>query len=455
MLRSRRSLLINLTALALGAVVAWKVGQGIAKGPALPQEWVYVTLAAASSVMIFRDPIWGLYLFPVALFVIPTNTHLAGIRFLSPPLMIGAVTLVVGFAHRVVKGKRLPLSKVVLIVILLIGWHLFYFLINYGEDAGLRLYNFAQGSITLFLAWLVIDTREQATRVMYAWIFAWLGRSILSITRFLNRASFAPTAWPMLPRITDAQIGANTNEMAWIGLLFIPVILEVALAERGLRMRMAWFATLLIVVLGTLVTYSRSGVLGIFLSIVVLLLLEGKPTRGLFRYIIVAMVCIMTVWLFISTFPAFSVRLEAVQDAVLERMAWWQGGVRLSRTSPLMGVGPDDLANPGTHSYVAKSAMEFGVLYVLLFATLFGLMLRNNWQLLRGDLDPTTRAVSMGIAVSTLVAIAESFFGITFQSSAYAMVFWVFQGVQMAYWNSIRRQTPEHSGGFPSARKAM
>jgi hypothetical protein len=226
--------------------------------------------------------------------------------------------------------------------------------------------------------------------------------------------------------------------LAWIATLFVPVILGLAVAEQRRRFRIGWLAALAIVLLAISLTGSKAGLLGVLLSISMLFLLHRSQKEKALQSLIAAAISAVPVWLLLGNFPTLADRLQVTVGDILARVSWWQRGVSVFRTNPLMGAGPDDLSNPATHSYVVKSGMEFGALYVLLLATLFGLMLYNGWQLLRSRLDPTTRAICLGITVATLVAIPQAFFGLTFQASTYAMVFWVFQVVQLTYLNDIR-----------------
>ncbi len=442
-----RSLLLPGAILLVGLPVLWITFREITAQTPTPQEWVYIILTGGSCFIALQRPIWGLYLFPFALFVIP-ETYLGGIRFLSPPLLILAATLAASLVHTITTGQRLPMSKLIVLVGLLIGWHLLYFLAGFGPQAGLRMYTFAQGAIIVFVASWVIDSPKQATRVIYAWTLAWTILSVVLIIQFIRWLDLNSYTLATAARIPDSFAtltfaNPNVNILAMTGGLFVPVALELSIAKQKLSTRLVWIAALVIIVTAILLTFSRAGIVGLFMSLGIWLVLRAPMRRSTgpkrLHSLAIVGVCAFVIWLVLSSVVPAASRLGEARGEISGRLSMAKVGYAVVEENPLLGTGADD-GNPGTHSYIVKSAMEFGVFYLLLFSSLYLLLLYNGWRLYRArEVDPLISGISLGITVATIVALPQTFFAITFQTSMFTVVFWTLQVIQWTYWESLRR----------------
>jgi putative inorganic carbon (HCO3(-)) transporter len=100
------------------------------------------------------------------------------------------------------------------------------------------------------------------------------------------------------------------------------------------------------------------------------------------------------------------------------RLELWQDAQTLFLQSPVIGLGYDtyrylDRVGPyrDTHNYYIKVAVETGVVGLLIFLSLLGLMFRQGWRLFRCADDPFLKAMGLGFAALMVCAIVVNVFG--------------------------------------------
>ena len=418
---------------AIGALLAYWFGKRIV----LYEDVMIVALPVVLMLCVYaslRRPIVALYILAIMVFVIPSHQYFLNIRLLSPPLMFAAAGLLGAAGRRAQLKQKWMIPLPVLLLGVLLVFHVLYAALGIGERAKLELIDYVQNIIPLLLFLLAMKSRQEARRVIYAWVLAdaiYNGLFIADFVRVQNISSLAQLM--EIERTGNLTNLVEINVVSWQTSLVLPFILNAAIVEKRPGLLPLWLLAALVTCVAAIFTFGRVGLFSVLLSLLLTVAFNLGNRRGL-RLWLMIIVLTLAGWTLVSNMRMLSGRIGLVGEELPYRMALIQQGLETWARHPLFGAGPSR-SNPPTHSYFVKVAMQFGTFYFLIVVALFGMMLRNSWRLLRSPLSDEERAIFRSIAIMVIVAIPQTVFGITLEIAWYAMFFWLCLGAQLYYLN--------------------
>lgn len=318
--------------------------------------------------------------------------------------LLGGLTLTSVFAqslfHRHTTG--IPFARGLLWGLAFIGW---MFVTNTaaallpGDDDRVWLFTFVQ---LLILAWLggrLLDTPKKHYVLMAVYSLV----AVISAIYAIQQGFVGETIKESI-RSGGLAGGANAAARYYaVGVVFLYFLQKIA-QQRILRL-LSWLG-IGILVYGTLVTVSRTGLL-LLVAVVGMLMIQRWQGRGRAQGVIVFLIAIGVIWVFADNVLSIARSiLPAVRegtDTVGVRYALWQAGLRMWQASPLWGVGigqyprylplfGGDLLSPrylglGAHNMYIQVLAETGAIGLLLFLGFLGTALYNLWHTATGKND--------------------------------------------------------------------
>lgn len=225
-------------------------------------------------------------------------------------------------------------------------------------------------------------------------------------------------------RVWGALGGAfgNPNDLALHLATMIPLACALLFSSRHLLIRPLYFACILLMTGGLIVTFSRGGFLGLAAAIAVFGWKVGRNNRFL-----VVVVGIVLLAVFIAFAPGdYTGRLASIYDHNLDtgsasaRNALFRQSLYVTAANPIFGVGMGNFSILGirsqvTHNAYTQVSAELGlgalVIYCLLLVTAFKRLLRIEAAT---DRTPRTRRLhflAIGLQASLVAYAVSSFFG--------------------------------------------
>ena len=187
-----------------------------------------------------------------------------------------------------------------------------------------------------------------------------------------------------------------------------------------------------------LVSTSRAGMIGVFLVLSFVPWFATVTVRRRMWILVISVLGMVVFWRGVEYIvelgllpPERLVYSTGLVNTLQLRVQTLSRGFEIAARNPLTGTGPLELI--GTHSYFAKSAMEYGFIYFLIVVFAFAWLIWCARRLWRRLSNPVSRAFTWGIMLAGLIAIPQALFGITLQEVIYAQVFWLFHGVLTIY----------------------
>jgi O-antigen ligase len=209
--------------------------------------------------------------------------------------------------------------------------------------------------------------------------------------------------------------GPSTHVMTYSGLL-LPLSLFLIILV--VHEKKPWMiASVTVVSLALLLTFTRSAWLG-WLAAVFVLLLATRPRWMVFVVtLLIAGFVVLPMSLFSRAVSSFDTR----QSSNLDRIRMLQAGADMIRDYPLLGVGPANVKEvypmyrkadaprfrpPHLHNNIVQIWAERGVLAVAAYLLLLGLFIR---ECIRGWHGPGRQFAEIGIAVTVALFYAGLF----------------------------------------------
>jgi putative inorganic carbon (HCO3(-)) transporter len=223
----------------------------------------------------------------------------------------------------------------------------------------------------------------------------------------------------------DGQLGGifgNPNDMALHLVTMLPLAAALAVGSRNLLKKAAYAAGALLLVAGTLVTFSRGGFLAMSASLFVL----AWTLRRRNRLAVVACACALFVLFFAVAPGAFSARIFSIFDRSLDaygsadaRQALLLRSVVVAARNPILGVGMGNfplvsIRNQVTHNAYTQVAAEMGLAALALYALFLWTPLKGLRRITRETFDArrTSRLyyLAAGMHASLVAYMVASFF---------------------------------------------
>jgi O-antigen ligase len=198
--------------------------------------------------------------------------------------------------------------------------------------------------------------------------------------------------------IRSAGLAGGANSAARYFLVALIFLYFLQVRQTNMLIRMALFAFMGLIILGVLVTVSRTGILLLAAAVGLLIMMERGGNRP--QALVLVLVSITIVWFFADNILAISrsilPSIRTGSDTVGVRYGLWKAGIKMLEDQPLQGVGlgqyPRQLPyyghewlkvkylNKGAHNMYIQIAAETGLIGLFLFLGLLALSLRIFWR---------------------------------------------------------------------------
>lgn len=373
------------------------------------RPFVYGALLTFSALYYFRpeDFIPGLNYIPMA--------RIAGV--------IGAVALIVGMMGRD-RAKLPPVVKILWLLLLQLALCVPFAL--WPGGAFTRVFeNFGKAVIVAMLISMAVVTTWELRKLL------WIQVSAVALVTFFSI---------LLNHFRDGRLQGiqksileNPNDLAINIAISFPLGLAFMLHARGFR-KALWGIALLFMALGVVLTYSRSGLMALILSLAICVWEYG--VKGKRRYIVVVTVVALVVGLGAALSTAhYRARVESIFMGNIEgsgdkgsldaRKALLKKSIVIAVTHPLVGVGPGCfmLVDEGwvvAHNSYTELAAEAGFPALFLFLWAVGAALKNISQARKStnyEKDPEFRLFTQALWAGIVAYLV----GACFASTEYSL----------------------------------
>jgi hypothetical protein len=293
-----------------------------------------------------------------------------------------------------------------------------------------RLLAWCQGIAPFVLFSLTVHNEREGRRVLMLWVLAYGLHGMITVLD--TAVSGSGLSLVAVARLRTEESAGNANALGWVGLLYLPLSIGLALAATRRWKRWVWWGAFVGITLLLIFGFSRAAMFGMFMTFgLAVLILPSRKERLMMTFLLlVASGGLILSWKVAATHVVGSSRSltrRSVEDSyaeVSQRLeSMWLGWQIFSRNL-WFGTGfRSDL--PGTHSYFVKIAMEFGIIYLVFSIVLFVYLLRVSFKVARLSQVKQVRNLAWSIFIAGIVAIPESCFGITLTTAGYIQVFWL------------------------------
>ncbi|HTT94700.1 MAG TPA: O-antigen ligase family protein [Solirubrobacterales bacterium] len=280
----------------------------------------------------------------------------------------------------------------------------------------------------LFLLIQMIDTREQAVRLLRVLVASCAAASLYGIVGFVT-GTVERASGPI----------ADPNDFAYMMAAVIPLALFLCVEDR--RWRLAWVASTLLLLGATFATLSRGAVVGLAALLLWAIVTRRIGVGGTLAVVVASVLVIAAAF----TFWASTVEQRLTEKNQIaaansnSRAAFWAAAEEMWEAHPVFGVGPGrfpieaknyvknspiELENPIVHNSYIEILVEAGPLALLLFLGMLGaawLGATRAARLARSRQDRTTIRLASAAKGTLLVAIVSGFF----LSEQIAPPFWI------------------------------
>jgi O-antigen ligase len=252
----------------------------------------------------------------------------------------------------------------------------------------------------------------------------------------------------------------NSNALAGLLELVLPVLTIYFLEERGWYKRFLYLLLAFPMVLSLLFTYSRAGFFSTLLALFVLFLirLRGKSVIVIILLIILIFGIAANTTLLSRQF--FSLKMENVMadPSLFFRLWQYLGYIDNIRHHPILGLGwgvAKDTSHygyfvvtqapiasvGGLNSAVFDQLVKGGVVYFLSYSLVLFLIIRENLRFLRRVKDPKYRKMAWGFLGSILAFLPHQLVDSIIKQSQPIVVFWLFMGLMYSAYLLYQKET--------------
>lgn len=303
----------------------------------------------------------GLYIFTFLVFFRPYEWS-PSLMWLSKSALITAlVTLLVFLPTQLGLENRLTLrSREVNMVLLLLLLGLIS--LPQANDKLLAWNSFVEFSKVVVMFIVMVNVLRTLGRVKALWLLILLASLVLSVRAVLD---YRAGRLALGTRIGGAIGGLfeNPNDLALHLVTFLPIVFALALAARNPFSKLVYAIATLILVVGTVVTFSRGGFLGLLVTFAVLSWRLVKQNRP---FVIVGAAMLLAGFLLLAP-GAYRTRIATTKDdSAAARTDELKRSIYVSIRHPLLGVGMDNYilysnTNHATHNAYTQVSSEIGI----------------------------------------------------------------------------------------------
>ncbi len=308
-----------------------------------------------------------------------------------------------------------------------------------------------KGFIVAILVSLVVDSISQLRRLI-----------------FIQASSVAVMTWVSVLLYKGGRMGGvlggvfdNPNDLAINIALNFPLCLMFLMVAKNPVVKLLWFAGLIVMARGLMLTYSRSGFLALAVAIIFSLWEFGIRNK---RYYLLAAAACCAIALLIVGPQSYGDRIKSIfsndvsvyGDAKEARMELLKESLIVTAKRPLFGVGPGQFpAYTGqphiTHNTYTELSAESGIPVLVLFLLVIRECFRNLVKIRDTALykeDPDVRMYTSALWAGMAGYLA----GAAFASTAYQLFPYFMVGYTTALLRLCSEQTASATVNAPATR---
>lgn len=242
----------------------------------------------------------------------------------------------------------------------------------------------------------------------------------------------------------------DPNELSLAVAIVMPLAFAFFDRRRTVRHTALVLATVALAGVCAVFTRSRGGQI-VFLLVLGVYFVRRFGARG----VVVGVACALPILLLGGRDTA-----EAA-GSTLERLEAWAAGLRMFRSSPLLGVGLGQFTEHHyltAHNSYVLTAAELGFPGMVLWSSIVYLSVKIPAKALRGGGLAEGHPVppeALPWALALLAALTGVLGGMLFLSYAYKEVLWIYMGLSGALYQAIKRHQPSFRVGFGARDLAL
>jgi O-antigen ligase len=422
----------------------------------LPSEIVMaLTLGGVVLVVLMLNPLLGVHLFVALIYfesILTSKSGVTGMKVAGPIILLGWF---LSLAIRREPPFRFDRFNVIMFFFLAwLGMSVFYAMD--GDEALGRFYTFVQLVVATLMFMSVVDTVPKVRGLLWSIVIWSAIATVAGLGRYYSEMSRSVSGF-----------AGDRNTFAIYANVAIVCTYVLYQSSRG-RGRILLSLIMPILFFGLALTFSRTGVLAMMLSLFVVGYWIAREKRiatvlvTLAILVLIAAVLPETFWARVGTIGP---SMEGRRESFGTRVDLWSMGLQMIRDHPILGVGLGNFATATmryahgeylmsrlvAHNAYMSVVAETGIIGLCLFLALHGMALkslhraRNVGAILH---DPSLKMMSIA-AEGSLLAIMFSALSLSSEGLKYL---WLFFGLA-ASLGRIAEQTRVTESPHPSAAR--
>ena len=457
--KSPRSIQFTIIIVVL-SIISLIVPIALANNSMLP----YLLPSALLVILVLTRPILGFYFYFFILMLVPYWVRAPKFRFLNSPLEIVTLpTIFVGSIYFIAKGKQIHFDKLLFVLCLLVTIMFLHVITQHGPNSFQLFYRFMQGSIPLILIILLVDNPRHIRNILIAGIGSVVALVILWLP-FMITYFFSP--W------FESEIFANSLMRAchgfsepcnssiagileiggpsrsWTVAMITPLLLNMALSWPSQRLKRV---SIILISLCTLFLIFATFYLAIIASLIGILPILFAHWRKLIKVKAIAIIGAIILIIVILT-PIDKIIQRGVDGSIAQlnggsgRLNDIKQSIKLIIANPVTGIGgylPGQRTSEGdylpTHSTIFDWSYKFGIPFGISLLMLFMIVITQMIWLLRQNISPEVRCISLGMLGGILAILFLSIINPGLGSIFPDNIFWLYSGVASTWVIWLRR----------------
>lgn len=315
------------------------------------------------------------------------------------------------------------------------------------------LFTFVQLGILAWLAARLLDDSQKLRVLMWAYSIA----AVISAS-YAAQQGFVGQSIKESIRSGGLASGANAAARYYVVALLFLYILQGRTRHRLLRLMM-WLG-ISVLIFGTLVTVSRTGLLLLVATIGLLIIQRVGAQRRIYG-VLVFLIALFVTWIYadnvLSILRSILPAMQEGSDTIGLRYGLWRAAVRMWVDNPIFGVGigqytqqlpfygkdllPSYRLGLGAHNMYIQVLAETGIIGLILFITFLGKALYALW---RAANDPQNeRAV---LAQTWFIVLLIMLIGGMTKHDHFDKLVWLSAGIGLSsFWKANRSALKKQS----------
>lgn len=458
--RNERGLLIVMI-ITLAVVSLW-AGSSIAKGSKTP---LFLALTMITLAILVPNPIRGVYFAYPIMFLIPFGIFWVKFPLFNSPLdVLTSLTMVLGLIRLAVERRKLPKSNLYLPILMCASILGAYAVAGHGVGAAFQLFRFVQGMWPFFLLILLLDTPNQAKKVLLSIILTMIILSLLwlpglitagayggDLIRNVNSASETTSIAQSISLVY--QVG-NLSSLTLLAVSFVSIAilgLFMTSPKKRLALFFCFILTAGVVLWATFAAAVLTLIAGAALVFIFGLFSKEINFSSSFTWLILVVLIIsMLITILPQGTRTFERILNPQEDASASYRIWdSKQGIQAFSQNPFIGYGSVEkptYSSQGVllskHSTFIPLAFEFGLLFIIPFIWLLICIIKGYYRLINRAQRRLEKGIAIGMAASFGAAIIAGFATSVFMETGQDAIIWLFIGL-MTVWNSWLDENPE------------